>query len=108
MMVATPTRRGRRRRRGVPPGRASFEGSVAIAAGSPTRPSTVLLAQRGSGQGLYVGLAEDAFIVASEPYGLVEETREYVRLDGETPSDPVDPAVAARSFVLDGRRAPAR
>ena len=41
---------------------------------SPSRPSSVLLAQRGSGQALYVGLAEDAFIVASEPYGLVEET----------------------------------
>ncbi len=65
---------------------ASFEGSVAIAAGLAAEPSTVLLAQRGSGQGLYVGLAEDAFIVASEPYGLVEETPEYVRLDGDTPS----------------------
>ena len=49
---------------------ASFEGSVAIAAGDRRRrPSTVLLALRGSGQALYVGLAEDAFIVASEPYG---------------------------------------
>jgi glucosamine--fructose-6-phosphate aminotransferase (isomerizing) len=66
---------------------ASFEGSVAIAAGVADEPSTVLLAQRGSGQGLYVGLAEDAFIVASEPYGLVEETSEYVRLDGDTPSE---------------------
>ncbi len=70
---------------------ASFEGSVAIAAGAADAPDTVLLAQRGSGQGLYVGLAEDAFIVASEPYGLVEETTEYVRLDGETPSDPGNP-----------------
>jgi glucosamine--fructose-6-phosphate aminotransferase (isomerizing) len=66
---------------------ASFEGSVAIAAGLASEPDTVLLAQRGSGQGLYVGLAEDAFIVASEPYGLVEETSEYVRLDGDTPSE---------------------
>jgi glucosamine--fructose-6-phosphate aminotransferase (isomerizing) len=32
-----------------------------------------------------VGLAEDRFIVASEPYGTVEETLQYVRLDGETP-----------------------
>ncbi len=70
---------------------ASFEGSVAIAAGLADDPDTVLLAQRGSGQGLYVGFAEDAFIVASEPYGLVEETPEYVRLDGETPSDPSNP-----------------
>ena len=37
----------------------------------------------GSGQGLYVGLADDCFIVASEPYGVVEETMRYLRLDGE-------------------------
>ena len=43
----------------------------------------MLLALSGSGQGLYVGLAEDTFIVASEPYGVVEETLEYLRLDGE-------------------------
>ena len=44
--------------------------------GRPTSaaPDRVYLAQRGSGQALYVGLAEDAFIVASEPYGVVEET----------------------------------
>ena len=63
-----------------------FEGSVAIAAATAAAPDRLLLAQRGSGQSLYVGLAEDAFIVASEPYGLVEETSQYLRLDGETPS----------------------
>ena len=43
----------------------------------------MLLALRGSGQGVYVGIAEDRYIVASEPYGIVEETDRYVRLDGE-------------------------
>jgi glucosamine--fructose-6-phosphate aminotransferase (isomerizing) len=60
-----------------------FEGSVAIAASSAAEPDEVQLALRGSGQSLYVGLAEDAFVVASEPYGLVEETDRYVRMDGE-------------------------
>jgi glucosamine--fructose-6-phosphate aminotransferase (isomerizing) len=63
---------------------ASFDGSVAIAAGSTKAPGQVLLALRGSGQALYVGLAEDAYVVASEPYGLVEETSTYLRMDGET------------------------
>ncbi len=62
---------------------ASFEGSVAIAATVADRPNSVLLALRGSGQALYVGLAGDAYVVASEPYGLVEETSRYVRMDGE-------------------------
>ena len=38
------------------------------------RINQLLLALRGSGQALYVGLCEDAYIVASEPYGVVEET----------------------------------
>jgi glucosamine--fructose-6-phosphate aminotransferase (isomerizing) len=65
---------------------AAFDGSVAIGASAAEAPGQILLALRGSGQALYVGLAEDTFIVASEPYGLVEETPRYLRMDGETPS----------------------
>ena len=53
---------------------ATLEGSVAIAASVSGPTDQILLALRGSGQSLYVGLTDDAFIVASEPYGLVEET----------------------------------
>ena len=85
---------------------ASLEGSVAIAAQSAAAPGDILLALRGSGQALYVGLAEDEFIVASEPYGLVEEADRYLRLDGETPADP-ERADATRGqiVVLDPARA---
>jgi glucosamine--fructose-6-phosphate aminotransferase (isomerizing) len=62
---------------------AAFEGSVAIAASSAGDPDSLHLAMHGSGQCLYIGLAEDAYVVASEPYGLVEETDQYVRMDGE-------------------------
>ena len=62
---------------------AAFEGSVAIGAAAADEPGRLLLALNGSGQGVYVGLAEDRYIVASEPYGVVEETARYVRLDGE-------------------------
>jgi glutamine---fructose-6-phosphate transaminase (isomerizing) len=62
---------------------AGFEGSVAIGAATAARPDLVLLALRGSGQGVYIGIAEDRYIVASEPYGIVEETDRFVRLDGE-------------------------
>ena len=60
-----------------------FDGSVGIAANASGRPDELFLALRGSGQSLNIGLAEDAFIVASEPYGLVEETSRYIRMDGE-------------------------
>lgn len=85
---------------------ASFEGSVAIAATAADRPNTLMLALRGSGQALYVGLADGAFVVASEPYGLVEETSRYVRMDGETPANPDNPnASRGQILLLDGDRA---
>ncbi|HEX5616201.1 MAG TPA: SIS domain-containing protein [Acidimicrobiia bacterium] len=84
---------------------ATFEGSVAIAAHSAVEPDRLLLAQRGSGQALYVGLADDAFVVASEPYGLVEEATRYVRLDGETELDPGDPSTQGQIVALDARAA---
>src|SRR4051794_1125734 len=93
----------RRLRAGLPPADAfretvrTFEGSVAIAASSAAATGELLLALRGSGQALYVGLAEDEFVVASEPYSLVEETSHYLRMDGEMTDGQV--------VVLDGRRA---
>jgi glucosamine--fructose-6-phosphate aminotransferase (isomerizing) len=85
---------------------AGFEGSVAIGANAVSAPNQLLLALRGSGQALYVGLAEDAYIVASEPYGLVEETSRYIRMDGETPADPDNPTASrGQVIVLDGDRA---
>ena len=61
---------------------------------------------RGSGQALYVGLADDAYVVASEPYGLVEETSRYIRMDGETPANLDNPnASRGQVLVLDGDRA---
>ncbi len=61
---------------------AAFEGSVAVAAMIGGSPDHLQLALRGSGQALYIGLAEDAFIVASEPYGVVELTDTYLRMEG--------------------------
>jgi glucosamine--fructose-6-phosphate aminotransferase (isomerizing) len=82
-----------------------LEGSVAIAASTAAAPDDLLLALRGSGQALYVGLAEDSFIVASEPYGVVEETGTYLRLDGEVPADPSNPASRGQVVVLRGAAA---
>ena len=79
-----------------------FEGSVAIGASVADAPDRVLLALRGSGQALYVGLADDLFVVASEPYGIIEEATRYVRLDGETPSDADNP-VASRGQIMELR-----
>jgi glucosamine--fructose-6-phosphate aminotransferase (isomerizing) len=84
----------------------ALDGSVAVGAIQAEDPASLFLALRGSGQALYVGLAEDAFVVASEPYGLVEETATYVRLDGETPADSKrSAATRGQVVVIDGAAA---
>jgi len=79
-----------------------LEGSVAIAASAAACPDDLLLAVRGSGQALYIGLAEDTWIIASEPYGVVEETSTYLRLDGDVPADPTNPASRGQVVRLRG------
>ena len=76
---------------------ASFEGSVAIAASAATHPDHVLLALRGSGQALYVGLADGCFVVASEPYGLVELTRDLPAARRRHARQPREPQRQPRS-----------
>jgi glucosamine--fructose-6-phosphate aminotransferase (isomerizing) len=85
---------------------AELAGSMGIAAQTAAAPDQLLLSLRGSGQALYIGMVEDAFVVASEPYGLVEETATYLRMDGETPADP-ERASATRGqvVILDAARA---
>jgi glucosamine--fructose-6-phosphate aminotransferase (isomerizing) len=84
---------------------ASFEGSVAIAAQVAARPDQIFLAQRGSGQALYVGFGADTFVVASEPYGLIAECETYLRLDGETMLEAGNPASQGQVVVLDSAHA---
>jgi glutamine---fructose-6-phosphate transaminase (isomerizing) len=83
----------------------NLEGSVAVAACASDAPHDLLLALRGSGQALYVGVAEDAFVVASEPYGVVEETDRYLRMDGEALADPANPASRGEVIRLRGEAA---
>jgi glucosamine--fructose-6-phosphate aminotransferase (isomerizing) len=78
---------------------AQFEGSVAIGISTAQQPDDVHLALRGSGQGVFVGLAEDCFVVASEPYGVVEDSDVYFRMDGETPADPSNPTSSQGQII---------
>jgi glutamine---fructose-6-phosphate transaminase (isomerizing) len=66
---------------------ARCEGSAAITLSAAQTPDRLHLALRGSGQSLYVGLAGDAFVVASEPYGVVQETARYLPMEGEGGAD---------------------
>ncbi len=60
-----------------------FEGSHAISMHTDLAPGKLFLAQKGSGQAIFVGIAPDHYIAASELYGVVEETQNYIKLNGE-------------------------
>jgi len=78
-----------------------FEGSHAIAMISNLEPGKVFLALRGSGQALYVGLADDQYLFSSELYGLVERTPYFIKINGEMPADPIRPETTGQMFILD-------
>ncbi|MBC2717117.1 MAG: SIS domain-containing protein [Desulfobacteraceae bacterium] len=79
-----------------------FEGSHAISMHTDLAPGKLFLSLKGSGQAIFVGLAEGHYITASEIYGLVEETSDFIKLDGETLNpNPGGQAVNGQIFILD-------
>ncbi len=79
-----------------------FKGSHAIAMHTNLAPGKIFLAQKGSGQAIFVGLAEDHYISASEVYGFVEETPYYLKMNGEkTIKDKNGKELKGQIFILD-------
>lgn len=60
-----------------------FEGSHAISMHTDLDPGRIFLAQRGSGQAVFIGIGKDHYIPASEVYGFIEETPYYLKLEGD-------------------------
>jgi len=77
-----------------------FEGSHAISMQTDLSPGKIFLAQKGSGQTFFVGIAPDHFIPASEVYGFVEETCHFIKLDGETMVNGNSGPIRGQIFIL--------
>ncbi len=77
-----------------------FEGSHAISMHTDLAPGRVFLAQKGSGQSIFVGLADDHYMPTSEVYGFIEETPLYLKLDGETPIAGKSGPIQGQIFIL--------
>ncbi len=78
-----------------------FEGSHAIAMHTDLAPGKFFLAQKGSGQAIFVGLADDHYIPTSEVYGFVEETSSYLKLNGEKVVEGKNGPTQGQIFILD-------
>lgn len=77
-----------------------FEGSHAIAMQSNLETGKVFLGLKGSGQTIYVGLCDHQYVVASEVYGLVEETPDFIKMDGEAERVAGDERTRGQIFTL--------
>lgn len=78
-----------------------FEGSHAIAMHTNLAPGKFFLAQRGSGQAVFVGMADDHYIPTSEVYGFVEETASFIKMNGEKEIEGKNGRTQGQLFVLD-------
>jgi glucosamine--fructose-6-phosphate aminotransferase (isomerizing) len=77
-----------------------FEGSHAIFMHSDLAPGKLFLAQKGSGQAIFIGLSEGNYLPTSEVYGFVEQTPFYLKMDGEKVVKGKDGKTQGQIFVL--------
>lgn len=80
------------------------EGSIAIVMQNTMEPHRTYLALRGSGQALFVGLCEHGYVFASELYGVVEQTQNFLRMDGTKELVAGRPESAGQVMVLDSTK----
>ena len=78
-----------------------FQGSHAISMHTDLAPGKFFLAQKGSGQAVFVGLADDHYMPASEVYGFIEETPYFLKMNGEQVVDGKNGPTQGQIFVLD-------
>jgi glucosamine--fructose-6-phosphate aminotransferase (isomerizing) len=78
-----------------------FEGSHAISMHTDLAPGKLFLAQRGSGQAIFVGIADEHYMASSEVYGFVEETPYYLKMDGEKVIVGEQGRTQGQIFILD-------
>ena len=77
-----------------------FEGSHAISMHTDLAPGKLFLAQKGSGQAIFIGIAEDYYMPASEVYGLIEETSCFIKMDGEKEIQGREGMTRGQIFIL--------
>jgi glucosamine--fructose-6-phosphate aminotransferase (isomerizing) len=79
----------------------NFEGSHAISMHTDLAPGKLFLAQKGSGQAVFVGLSREHYMPTSEVYGFVEETQRFLKMDGEKVVEGQNGPTQGQIFVLD-------
>jgi glucosamine--fructose-6-phosphate aminotransferase (isomerizing) len=77
-----------------------FEGSHAISMHTDLAPGRLFLAQKGSGQSIFIGLADNHYMPVSEVYGFIEETQSFIKMDGERVVEGIKGDTQGQIFIL--------
>jgi len=77
-----------------------FEGSHAISMHTDLAPGRLFLAQKGSGQSIFIGLANNHYMPVSEVYGFIEETQSFIKMDGEIVAEGIEGKTHGQIFIL--------
>ncbi|MBW2608203.1 MAG: SIS domain-containing protein [Deltaproteobacteria bacterium] len=77
-----------------------FEGSHAISMHTDLAPGRLFLAQKGSGQSIFIGLAHNHYMPVSEVYGFIEETQSFIKMDGEKVAEGIEGNTQGQIFIL--------
>ena len=78
-----------------------FDGSHAISMHTALAPGKLFLAQKGSGQAVFIGLAPDHYMPTSEVYGFIEKTQQFLKMDGEKVVEGRQGPTQGQIFILD-------
>ncbi len=78
-----------------------FDGSHAISMHTALAPGKLFLAQKGSGQAVFIGLAADHYMPTSEVYGFIEKTQQFLKMDGEKLVEGRQGPTQGQIFILD-------
>jgi len=77
-----------------------FEGSHAITMHTNLDPGRIYLAHKGSGQAFFIGIGKDSYMPASEVYGFVEETQNYIKMEGDKVVQSNNGSTQGQIFIL--------
>ncbi len=77
-----------------------FEGSHAISMHTNLDPGKIFLAHKGSGQAFFIGIGKDNYMPASEVYGFVEETPDYIKMEGDKIVESKNGSTQGQIFIL--------
>lgn len=77
-----------------------FEGSHAISMHTNLAPGKIFLAHKGSGQAFFIGIGKDNYMPASEVYGFVEETPNYIKMEGDKVVEGCNGSTQGQIFIL--------